>query len=582
MKSSIIRSTLALTLVSLFLQSVAMAEPSRPVPRPTLPKDAFGYGNEKLPAGAVEISNEEFNRLMAMKRFKVLNPGQIKRDHEADTASRRRHADVVSRLLKSHPELHAKIHVPLDMDRIRATGDGNFYLPLKEGCRDLAKCPHIVTLGNQSRLQSIAHAAEKFPSRENEDIMYGHLHSLLMQFNRANPRHAIRVIGGVQVSQMPVLEKFRQMSERDRTHYLGLFQNSAEAIEIANRVIHIPIPADPDQHLKSCVGNLGYAHDEDRLARDFSATPDDAGKTAQCANFSEQGVMAHYDFPMKPYLTCVKNQQNRGTCWAFSLASMLEAAYARDHKTAGGRPVFMNLSEQDLTNMVKLVWWPTQTSYGDAAGSDILGRMVTEGYTMPYENNWVYNQSRSRTADDATMTYSHSCVGYTGVCSETNHQGRMVCSRFGLFRYCSFVTVDVDETHGVKPSAASQLWDATNADRSVAMALLGVIFNTPMQLGFDVFPEFDNAVNGWVLPPQGGGKSRGGHFVHIVGYISNEKIAATPAIASQIHDASTGGGYFIVKNSWSTCYGDGGYYYVPISWLKAHTWSIVALSGIQK
>jgi C1A family cysteine protease len=36
----------------------------------------------------------------------------------------------------------------------------------------------------------------------------------------------------------------------------------------------------------------------------------------------------------------------------------------------------------------------------------------------------------------------------------------------------------------------------------------------------------------------------------------------------------SGGGYFIVKNSWSNCYGDGGYVYLPWDYVSAHASSL--------
>ena len=59
--------------------------------------------------------------------------------------------------------------------------------------------------------------------------------------------------------------------------------------------------------------------------------------------------------------------------------------------------------------------------------------------------------------------------------------------------------------------------------------------------------------------------SVGGHEVHVVGYVGNAELAA--AIPSA--PAGAGGGYFIIKNSWSTCLGDAGYWYMPVSYLLA-------------
>jgi C1A family cysteine protease len=83
-----------------------------------------------------------------------------------------------------------------------------------------------------------------------------------------------------------------------------------------------------------------------------------------------------------------------------------------------------------------------------------------------------------------------------------------------------------------------------------------------------VTEEFTGPTNGYV--PYNSADpttSLGGHAVHLVGYIDNSALAANPATASAPPGA--GGGYFLVKNSWGTCAGDVGYYYVPVTYFQA-------------
>ena len=61
----------------------------------------------------------------------------------------------------------------------------------------------------------------------------------------------------------------------------------------------------------------------------------------------------------------------------------------------------------------------------------------------------------------------------------------------------------------------------------------------------------------------------GGHAVHVTGYVANDQL---PAGLPQ----APGGGWFIVKNSWGTCYGDGGYVYIPVSWARLFFKHVVA------
>jgi C1A family cysteine protease len=52
----------------------------------------------------------------------------------------------------------------------------------------------------------------------------------------------------------------------------------------------------------------------------------------------------------------------------------------------------------------------------------------------------------------------------------------------------------------------------------------------------------------------------GGHAMHVAGWVPN---ADLPALAP----TGSGGGYFVLKNSWGEPAGDCGYYYVPYDYL---------------
>ncbi len=67
----------------------------------------------------------------------------------------------------------------------------------------------------------------------------------------------------------------------------------------------------------------------------------------------------------------------------------------------------------------------------------------------------------------------------------------------------------------------------------------------------------------------------GGHAVHVTGYLSNERLATRLPKAPP----GAGGGYFIVKNSWGTCFGDAGYVYLPVDWVKANAFEVVILQS---
>ncbi len=76
-------------------------------------------------------------------------------------------------------------------------------------------------------------------------------------------------------------------------------------------------------------------------------------------------------------------------------------------------------------------------------------------------------------------------------------------------------------------------------------------------LGIKVYESFESdavAKTGKVPMPAAGEKLLGGHAVFCAGYRSDSGVA--------------GGGALIVKNSWGTAWGDGGYFYLPFAFVQ--------------
>jgi hypothetical protein len=233
---------------------------------------------------------------------------------------------------------------------------------------------------------------------------------------------------------------------------------------------------------------------------------------------------------------------------------------------------------------------------GDWPGS-AFASMIDTGYRYPFETLWAYNPSYGRTANDATATYTKSCINYTGAqkdfCSDTNHQGELICARFLGATFCAAIGPTVTTDSGFGPTAYGQLWKPEDPGFSLGVIFWAVgIFQKPVVLGFAVAPSFypENA-NGYVVyhgphcavTTGSDGKpvchttpgcecDVGGHAVLVTGFIDN---AHLPAGAP----AGSGGGYLIIKNSWG-CSADGGYHYLPYDWVKAYGVNAVVLGDI--
>jgi C1A family cysteine protease len=110
---------------------------------------------------------------------------------------------------------------------------------------------------------------------------------------------------------------------------------------------------------------------------------------------------------------------------------------------------------------------------------------------------------------------------------------------------------------------------------------LALAFNNAVILSFNATNNFQNAANGFISYTAGAEDDvLGSHVVHIVGYVSNEDIAANPNTASAT--PGSGGGYFIIKNSWGAAYGDAGYSYMPVDYLKANATQVIVISSFNK
>jgi hypothetical protein len=274
---------------------------------------------------------------------------------------------------------------------------------------------------------------------------------------------------------------------------------------------------------------------------------------------------------MKRFSSCVRDQHRRGTSAAFALVSAMETLLAQN-----GR--LQNLSEQALYSQMRLMWNRADFGEGGTCGA-IAQVMRDERWSVPPEAAWRYNPSpQRRTTQDG---YLDSCQGYPGVCSESSHQSQLICTEVHELRYCGFADPQLlfrqNDEEAVGIYRPAEIWDAAHPDLSLGRLLL-LARRRPVVVSLAVSTGWDQASRGaGILEHQAGMNNRGSTAVHVVGHVSN----ATLALAGLDVPPGAGGGYLVVKNSWSTCWGDGGYAYLPFDAARENILSAIVIHGLR-
>ena len=339
---------------------------------------------------------------------------------------------------------------------------------------------------------------------------------------------------------------------------------------------------------QSCSQEIGSKHGLD-LGKQGASTP------------SPSGILSQLNWPLKPYLTCVKDQGKRGSCTAFATASVLESAVAaRDH-------VWINISEQSLYNQSKMLWssdyvpaLPTvANSQTDGyVTSDLLNNAKLYSYLFPLESDWEYNGSlQTKTTisrdDPSKQIMSHVCDGYSGVCSNTIHQGELVCSLFDAQFRCGYATAVRSASRGVRVKDYVELWNLSDPKGSLQILSAYLSAAQPLIASMAVNNRFLAIKNGFADVPEANPDPNnpdqiiGYHAVALVGYVSRtDLLAKIPnAPVTPTKDSPNGDnpmtGYFIVKNQWGTKWGDAGYVYLPGEYLATNLLAVQAIADFE-
>jgi hypothetical protein len=509
-----------------------------PTPGCLDPADAFGPAGTLLPDGARLVGTAEFGRGLTNGSFKLTSTRiETARAGSDDKAAEQAGAMVVG-ALPAHPELaHLADPVAPDQDT-RPSDGGNFEIDVTD---TLGNRQTIVTMSDRWSMQELAGTLTRFPSAANQAGIYQTLFDALPPDFKAknqlpNPK---------EVATLPAPEIARI--------------NQSLVDRLKDIIIFIPPEGFPPAgYPKTCAAEEGTpAPATDQIGA--SCSPAGLWKTTPF-------------FPLRWNATCVKNQASRGTCVSFGITSAAEAAISVKHSR------WLNLAEQELYYDYKV-----PTAWGDGLNTTgVMDNMVATGLVYPFEFRWDYNPASSRInvppLPPAPMPplpgthYEHSCNGYFAEhCSDTAHEGDLVCTTFlGLFTFCAW-DGSAPADSGFKLTNTYNFWSVWGPVGGSAWARLGLALKTPMVMSLAVVPSFDGASASGIVTYVGPGeKSRGGHAVSVMGFVDNVNLpAGVPPGA--------GGGYFIVKNSWGKCWKDGGYVYLPYTWVETYGYHISSL-----
>ncbi len=542
-----LRLLIPISLIALSFNLVA-CQPEPGNPDPILnPENAFGGS---VPDDAKMVTPEEFKRQASLEGF-VLDTLKLRSERKAKAAAQfQANSAEVKRLAALSPAYNKALLEPDPTNpNLEILGDGNYLLTIQGNNGSF----QVVTDGKPALYGDMLASRKKFEDPNNQLLAYRTSYDELSVALKVSLPTPDSLIG----ANLETLLKARSdLGKILNANPAELFD--ARQISAGVQTRDVPADAKPPGFPNNPSDEVGSGKGSDH--EDY-----------KCTAHKSNGLYQNFWWRSKFYSTSVKSQGGRGACVAFALTAALETRIAIEKSR------WVNLSEQFLWGKIAAEWQPRE--YGDGA---ILPNRAEDfqeqHYALPLEQVWNYNLSKKRIDhNDKTHHegdyYSASCVGYNEFCSNASHQLSMICTDLLGYTVCGYsMPTPSGERHQETVPDTIFDWynDAFGLPVEEMRSLLrhghSVVAGLLVNTGYS-HPD----ANGFITTLSDK-DTEGRHAVQIVGFISDENIQAHPTLSGAVKQASSlsGGGYFIIKNSWGYCSGDAGYIYAPVTWAKEY------------
>ena len=534
--------------------------------------DPFFDGRESYSAdasdGACFVSLDRFKELSEQDGFVWASPSDAAT--QAEIAAARYAADLATaaELIAERPELAWLLELPEEADDLERLPSGEYLLTIDDSVHPPVQ---VLLQSHAESLASYLGALAQAETAENEWINYQRAFEAAPEAVKADLATPESLASADLTELLAASVALEAALEED------LVANAAARVATIEAMRLSAASVAPDGVALSFVGDYrppGYTSDprfeagagpgSDRTDRRHGARVRDTP-----CEYHSDGLQSLTWWPQQHYQTSIKEQGQRGSCVAFALVSAIESNVAiRTNQ-------WVNLSEQRLYYEMKAVWDPKE--YGDGFNTWKAAKELA-GFGVPYEQTWPYNPSWQRVDDEDWETYQASCPLYSRypyACSDTTHQGGMVCTG-NISYYCGYAPEPRAGDAGFRLVGAHVAWSPLKGSLPIHTIRTTLDAGYPMVVSLEVDSSFRTPTQSGFVSHNTGEK-KGGHAVHLVGFVSNVELMLLPNLPTHIKNraAISGGGFFVLKNSWG-CGGDGGYWYVPVEWAKSRFKSIVA------